>query len=97
MCKLSKEKREAIEKSSNVVNSSDGIRETPRVQQSNTAIPDKTINGGVINLTGDDEIYNDVFHRNNNTRAEEVGAESRIQNPCCSLSYIDACFEAFGK
>ena len=56
-----------------MVNSSDGIRETPRVQQSNTAIPDKTINEGVINLTGDDEIYNDVFHRNNNTRAEENG------------------------
>ena len=62
-----------------MVNSSDGIRETPR-QQSNTAIPDKTINEGVINLTGDDDIYNDVFHRNNNARAEEVvlKAESKI-------------------
>ena len=97
VCKLSKEKREAIEKSSNVVNSSDGIHETPRVQQSNTVMPDKTINGWVINLTGDDEIHNDAFGRDNNTHAEENGNDSRIQNPCCSLSYIDACFEAFGE
>ena len=27
----------------------------------------------------------------------KMGNDSRIQNPCCSLSYIDACFEAFGE